>query len=293
MDETVPRFTAAGVLPYAVVDGNVMFLLGLGQFTPWRSEDSKRRQHQFLVWSDFGGAKENTEDAEATAAREFAEETFGLFDDMSLTDDAVQKSAARMEGKLRDETQRGVSVFHACNGTYRAFLAPVPYVDDLLFNAALMQTEESEKLDFVWVLAVQLFTAIDASRQTGNRNISIRIRDRRTIHLFHKFVISLQALDLMHILQLITPPAAAQADLQRVPVHVPECLMHLDTQVGMKKRKLGLIHPRLVAIQTQQHNSFRRKAKRARRKRSRKIQPICDPIFHRSPTSVCTKRGLL
>lgn len=46
-----------------------------------------------LLWSDFGGAREAGDvDAEETAAREFAEESFGMFNGVRLESDSVARS---------------------------------------------------------------------------------------------------------------------------------------------------------------------------------------------------------
>lgn len=45
-----------------------------------------------LLWSDFGGGREAGEDAEETASREFAEESFGMFHGVRLESDSVARS---------------------------------------------------------------------------------------------------------------------------------------------------------------------------------------------------------
>ncbi len=54
---------------------------------------------------DFGGSRESIDiDAEATAAREFAEETLGVFASMAVDACAVARSSASMAQQLRDKT---------------------------------------------------------------------------------------------------------------------------------------------------------------------------------------------
>jgi hypothetical protein len=300
-------FAAAGVLPYALVDGQVLILLGLGQFTPKakqscsesseNSENSggKKRPRSLLVWSDFGGVKENDEDQEATAAREFAEETFGLFYDLSLTEQAVAGSARRMEAVLRDESLRNVSVFSASNGTYRAFLAPVQYVDVLMFNAAVAQTADSEKLDFAWVPAHALFAAIEACREGGHRNARLAIGRRRSIHLFHKFVITLLKMDLSRILRTISPVSSVPRQLgvcheDHAHACMPAPSAHAEAQNSVTKRKLGLMHPVLVTIlmekRVKHQNSKHNRARARRRKRAANLPRV--EIVSSSPSSACT-----
>ena len=48
-----------------------------------------------LLWSDFGGGREAGEDAEETASREFAEESFGIFHGVRLESDSVSRSQVR------------------------------------------------------------------------------------------------------------------------------------------------------------------------------------------------------
>lgn len=49
-----------------------------------------------LLWSDFGGGREAGDvDAEGTASREFAEESFGLFHGVRLESDSVARSQVR------------------------------------------------------------------------------------------------------------------------------------------------------------------------------------------------------
>jgi hypothetical protein len=60
----------AGVIPYAIIDGNQYFLLQHAD-VPCKRKD--------LGWNDFGGKKNLDEEISLTAAREFSEETSCLF----------------------------------------------------------------------------------------------------------------------------------------------------------------------------------------------------------------------
>lgn len=51
-----------------------------------------------LLWSDFGGGREAGEDAEETASREFAEESFGIFHGVRLDSDSVARSQVSFVG---------------------------------------------------------------------------------------------------------------------------------------------------------------------------------------------------
>ena len=58
------------------------------------------------MWRDFGGGREAADaDSAATAAREFAEETLGLFGTCAVNQAGVLAAAAAMEAQLRDSSQ--------------------------------------------------------------------------------------------------------------------------------------------------------------------------------------------
>ena len=82
-------FIGAGVLPYTITGGRVKFFLG--------KELSKGRtltgKHKYC-WSDFGGKKDEDgrETAEATATREFSEETLGMWGGMGPLRERVKNS---------------------------------------------------------------------------------------------------------------------------------------------------------------------------------------------------------
>lgn len=63
-----------------------------------------------LLWSDFGGSREAGDtDAEETASREFAEESFGIFHGVRLESDSVARSQVRFSGgSILGEVESGV-----------------------------------------------------------------------------------------------------------------------------------------------------------------------------------------
>lgn len=63
-----------------------------------------------LLWSDFGGAREAGDaDAEETASREFAEESFGIFHGVRLESDSVARSQVSFSGgSISGEVESGV-----------------------------------------------------------------------------------------------------------------------------------------------------------------------------------------
>lgn len=72
-----------------------------------------------LLWSDFGGGREEGEDAEETASREFAEESFGIFHGVRLDSDSVARSQVSFAVKLVD-----IVLLYICasGGDWRLFV---------------------------------------------------------------------------------------------------------------------------------------------------------------------------
>ncbi|CAM9353019.1 unnamed protein product [Ectocarpus sp. 6 AP-2014] len=168
-----------------------------------------------LLWSDFGGAREASDaDAEETASREFAEESFGIFHGVRLESDSVARSQATMSSALRDPSLRGKRVFECRNGGYVMFVAEVDFVPDLMINLARkeivgedgsgpdavgVQSEcwgsgqgqasspgFSEKTDFAWVPASVLLRAMRESRNRSTRKVVVKLGGCRYLRLFHK-----------------------------------------------------------------------------------------------------------
>ncbi|CAN0494766.1 unnamed protein product [Ectocarpus sp. 12 AP-2014] len=168
-----------------------------------------------LLWSDFGGAREESDaDAEETASREFAEESFGIFHGVRLESDSVARSQATMSSALRDPSLRGKRVFECRNGGYVMFVAEVDFVPDLMINLARkeivgeddsgpdavgVQGEYwgsgqgqasspgfSEKTDFAWVPASVLLRAMRESRNRSTRKVVVKLGGCRYLRLFHK-----------------------------------------------------------------------------------------------------------
>ncbi|GAQ89200.1 hypothetical protein KFL_004960100 [Klebsormidium nitens] len=157
------QYRAAGVLPFAVAPaGQVLILLG-------RERGWGPRSHT-LRWKDFGGHREAIdEDAESTAAREFSEETLGLFGGPEVATCSIAASTSTMSARLR--SAGGVFRVDAPlrnGGSYCMFVARVAYIDPLLFNLATQENavtkgvEGAEKCGFAWVEAGRLLAAIEA-----------------------------------------------------------------------------------------------------------------------------------
>ena len=147
------EYTGAGVLPYCYFGGELLFFLGKELYSQGKRES--------LVWSDFGGRREESDVCvEHTAAREFSEETLGLFEDISLSKSSVSACTARMTEilKNRSHDSKGPGrIYTVQNGLYTMFLCEVKFVEDLMFQLGTAEIgQEVEKLDFVWVTAKQM-----------------------------------------------------------------------------------------------------------------------------------------
>ncbi|KAK3259398.1 hypothetical protein CYMTET_31603 [Cymbomonas tetramitiformis] len=157
---------AAGVLPYTVTPaGKVLVLLGAQKGYPGPSGVRRTR------WSDFGGKSEPCDvDCAATAGREFAEETLGLFHSPSVDESSVADSARVMSQHLRDAESSGCPRVLKVNspgrnGCYSMYLAHVAFIEPLMFklateeNSRTLAVAGAEKRAFAWVSGVQLMRA--------------------------------------------------------------------------------------------------------------------------------------
>lgn len=78
----MPKHRGAGILPYAIHNDKLYFLLG--RENP--GSDPKKNN----LFSDFGGGTEKNETPEQTAFREFTEETMGIYEHLDITLDEKQ-----------------------------------------------------------------------------------------------------------------------------------------------------------------------------------------------------------
>lgn len=111
------------------------------------------------MWSDFGGSREAADaDEIATAAREFSEETLGLFAGAAVDGESVAASAAAMEERLRGpDLQAWCRVSNELRrGSYSMFVVTTPFVPPLYFELATQQNSVTgrvsggEKCGFAW-----------------------------------------------------------------------------------------------------------------------------------------------
>ena len=196
-----PEWRAAGVLPYTVLGGEVLCLLGkeyslapttqrllLGPTDPKATAPLESGEgHYRSWWSDFGGGREACDGSvAATAAREWAEESLGVYGDGCDMAARVASSAASMRACLSATTAPGAlgPVFSVVAEAYTMFAVAVPFVDTLIFQLARDENdaeaaeecneEESaegalrrrvgEKRDFAWVSLASLLAAVSGGK---------------------------------------------------------------------------------------------------------------------------------
>lgn len=136
-----------------------------------------------MIWCPFGGHKTSCDqnDECSTAAREFSEETLGVFEDLQVSALSVQRSKDRWTKKLKRgfhhhpfphidlteesevdiETQNSHGVFRLQHRSYVMFVSPTNYVDCFMFNLARASASNQ------------------ARESTGGTNI---VDDHRKIH---------------------------------------------------------------------------------------------------------------
>jgi hypothetical protein len=147
---------SAGILPYTNYKGSVYFLLG-------RDSDNK--------WSDFGGRVEPKDrgDYDATAAREFFEETLGSIYDYEQVKKIIKKCP-----KIISKTGSGHS--------YYMYLLKLPYSDiirvkfsstkNFLSNVVTtIDKKYIEKNDIRWVSLETIEHSIEGKSLINLRNV--------------------------------------------------------------------------------------------------------------------------
>ena len=141
-------YTGAGVLPFAHCGNEIFVLLGQERFLSHTGKVSH-------VWSDFGGRRDDADggDMLVTAAREFEEETLGLFPPIlevlrsgvvyTPANAATAGAAVSDIGTTRSATHS--STMTCVNGKYRMFVAPVVFIDAFMFNLATQALEQEQE----------------------------------------------------------------------------------------------------------------------------------------------------
>ena len=152
---------SAGILPYSVYRGDIYFLLG------------KDRVEQ--TWSDFGGRCEEIDKGkhEATASREFFEETLGSVMDINLL-----KRRLKQHNHVKIINSKTIS-----NYPYIMYLVLIPYgYYKKIFARTLnylkylkIARKNIEKDDIRWFSIQTLLNSIDTN--TNNQFNSIILRE--------------------------------------------------------------------------------------------------------------------
>jgi hypothetical protein len=102
----------AGILPFTIYKGRVLFLFG--RENKDKTEDSNKKE----LWSDFGGSKEGLESYFDTAVREGFEESSGFFGDKEDISQLINKKCIKEVEHHR----------------YKTFVVYIPYDDKLVGN---------------------------------------------------------------------------------------------------------------------------------------------------------------
>ena len=101
----------AGILPFTIYKGQLLFLFGRENKDKYHSDISKK-----CLWSDFGGSKEGNESYKETAIREGFEESSGFFGSKKDIKHLIDK-------KCLHEIE---------HHRYKSFLVYIPYDDKLV-----------------------------------------------------------------------------------------------------------------------------------------------------------------
>eukprot|EP00193_Tetraselmis_chui_P010559 CAMPEP_0177775318 /NCGR_PEP_ID=MMETSP0491_2-20121128/14028_1 /TAXON_ID=63592 /ORGANISM="Tetraselmis chuii, Strain PLY429" /LENGTH=359 /DNA_ID=CAMNT_0019293859 /DNA_START=48 /DNA_END=1127 /DNA_ORIENTATION=- len=183
--KVVSDYKAAGVLPLAILRGGHPFVLLGGEPTRTGPKGAVRR----VMWGDFGGHREAIDDGcpMATASREFAEETLGIFCSPLVNMESVGASMRVMAECLGSDAS-----FHVTHklrrGAYRMYVAQTPFVDPMFLhlaaqtNLATGAVPGGEKTAFAWVPLPDLLAAVSEARKRYFLDYDAR---RRTISGAH------------------------------------------------------------------------------------------------------------
>eukprot|EP00850_Spirogloea_muscicola_P016114 SM000128S26247 [mRNA] locus=s128:320148:323254:+ [translate_table: standard] len=201
---------AAGVLPVARDDGNGGHG-GCGSFLALLGREPCRGRRGAGWWRDFGGHREAGDDGpEATAAREFSEETLGLFAGAGLNRLTVEASTAAMAARLQYVLLLPGSMY----------VAAVTYIDPLMFDLATEENRRqrngvsgAEKNAFLWVPFARLLDAAQDTKAAPKLTKAVSTRPRLALH--PRFVATLRAAELAGVAAFLSnlPPSDSMRSL--------------------------------------------------------------------------------
>eukprot|EP00850_Spirogloea_muscicola_P003772 SM000015S01272 [mRNA] locus=s15:890519:893625:- [translate_table: standard] len=203
---------AAGVLPVARDDGNGGHG-GCGSFLALLGREPSRGRRGAGWWRDFGGHREaGDDDPEATAAREFSEETLGLFAGAGLNRLTVEASTAAMAAHLRMGPEHAFRHVLLLPGSM--YVAVVTYIDPLMFDLATEENRRqrngvsgAEKNAFLWVPFARLLDAAQDTKAALKPSKAASTRPRLALH--PRFVATMRAAELAGVTAFLSnlPPS--------------------------------------------------------------------------------------
>lgn len=131
---------AGGILPYTIINNNIYFLL--------QKQYSKKNNSKDSLYSDFGGKREKSDpNIGYTAAREFSEETNGIFFNKSNNnnlDDKIKTSTIITESLLKHNIPEYIYNYNGKYLIYLLYVYPVntEKFDNIEFFTKLKRTCE-------------------------------------------------------------------------------------------------------------------------------------------------------
>ena len=206
--EAESSYKSAGVLPYAIHNGKLFFLLGkehrggkgvvLDQNKIDASMSKSKIAKHLETWSEFGGKREKEDQSSLhTAAREFFEETKGAFGDIT-------------------EFLSNARSFYNQSGKYVLYLCQLPYKTiEQIKQDCLKELEENisstEKKEFGWVDGEELAKRVFSKHLGTTENfihpasqlIQIKVNGLDNVELLHPFALTLLRTAKSEILKLV------------------------------------------------------------------------------------------
>lgn len=150
---------AAGILPFTIINNNIYFLLQFSNTFP-------------KIYSDFGGKREQCDqDIIETAAREFAEETNGIFFNQSITSslsitNSIKKSKIIISSLL---SYKEPTYIYNYNGKYVIYLLQLYPINKNIFGNIENFTKINRKCE--WIESSKLL-----DENFINTNLQYRLR---------------------------------------------------------------------------------------------------------------------
>lgn len=131
---------AGGILPYTIINNNIFFLL--------QKQQTKKNNSKDSLYSDFGGKREKSDpNIGYTAAREFSEETNGIFfnkENKNNLDEKIKTSTIITESLLKYQIPEYIYNYNGKYLIYLLYVYPVntEKFDNIEFFTKLKRTCE-------------------------------------------------------------------------------------------------------------------------------------------------------